>query len=776
MKKIKIILLLMFLFIPDFVFAGDIGNFYINATILDNGDLEVEEYFNLIGSYNGMERIINYINPNANEFNSSANTFGGSEIHNGSGIIIEEVRAVDLINFDFDNVSGTIFKNVSSATSGDYGVYTTSSSNIGKTIRIFLPSQRMEAFYVKYKLNNMAVLHNDIGELGWNIFNTSFDENIQNFKVNINIPSNKNLIKVWAHGPLNGESRIISNTEVEAEIHNLNSNTALDIRVAFDKEAIINSPKKTEVDALDKIINYETNLADEANLLREELKKQKQKEIEYAFYNLDIEPDRDNYNNVLEIISTLNDIELKNEYENRLYTYKDKVDAYEYNKFSHYINSKKIDYQTYKFAQSYPDLVFNNDLKNRMLTELKEIKSKIYIKESFLEIKLILFSLSLLGLSFLILDRSKYLNRIIKNVNPKYIRDIPSDLTPLEVGLLLNKKITKNEISATILDLIRRKIIVLEKDIKNDEILHLNIDKSDLYKLSQSDYNFIKMVFQDEINIKLKKIKKIDNTSFLNWKNNELKLLKENKYLESFDKKNKSINGMTLMIGISLCIVGAIPFGIPFLCIYGFQRYKENLLVFLICLMNFLLIIPSIIINGFIHISIIFTIVFSIIILIMLSKAPFKIKMKLSDLGKSEKNKWYAFRNFLNDFSRMYEKEIPEVSLWEKYLVYATVFGISEKVLNSMKIKLAQEEVSLTGFNDSIFFNTSYNLNSLSYSSNRISNNVISYSKPNIRFPEGSSGGSDWGSSSSGSGGGGGFSGGSSGGGSFGGGSGGGRF
>lgn len=34
----------------------------------------------------------------------------------------------------------------------------------------------------------------------------------------------------------------------------------------------------------------------------------------------------------------------------------------------------------------------------------------------------------------------------------------------------------------------------------------------------------------------------------------------------------------------------------------------------------------------------------------------------------------------------MKEKEVPELVLWEKYLVYATVFGISEKVLKQLKM------------------------------------------------------------------------------------------
>ena len=53
---------------PTIVLADGIENYYINATILNNGDIEVEEYFNLKGYYNGMDRIINYKNIDFNEW------------------------------------------------------------------------------------------------------------------------------------------------------------------------------------------------------------------------------------------------------------------------------------------------------------------------------------------------------------------------------------------------------------------------------------------------------------------------------------------------------------------------------------------------------------------------------------------------------------------------------------------------------------------------------------------------------------------------------------
>ena len=72
-----------------------------------------------------MERIINYKNINAYDFVESASSYGGSKLHNGNGIEILEVRALPKDeNFDFENIDGNLFSKVSSASKGDYEVYT----------------------------------------------------------------------------------------------------------------------------------------------------------------------------------------------------------------------------------------------------------------------------------------------------------------------------------------------------------------------------------------------------------------------------------------------------------------------------------------------------------------------------------------------------------------------------------------------------------------------------------------------------------------------------
>ena len=59
----------------------------------------------------------------------------------------------------------------------------------------------------------------------------------------------------------------------------------------------------------------------------------------------------------------------------------------------------------------------------------------------------------------------------------------------------------------------------------------------------------------------------------------------------------------------------------------------------------------------------------------------------LTQYGANEQEKWYGLYNFLNSDTLINEKEVHELPLWEKYLIYATAFGISEKVIKAIQIR-----------------------------------------------------------------------------------------
>ena len=158
---------------------------------------------------------------------------------------------------------------------------------------------------------------------------------------------------------------------------------------------------------------------------------------------------------------------------------------------------------------------------------------------------------------------------------------------------------------------------------------------------------------------------------------------------------------------------------------------------------------------------ILINIVFAIVVMIYIFMA-----VKKTQKGINEYSRWSAFKRFLEDFSRMNTRELPEIVLWEQYLVYATVLGCADKLAKDMEIK-AEELGMASEMNDFIDLRDVYYVNRIITSNVRDSVSAAR-SAQSAATSSSSSGGF-----SSGSGGGGGFS---SGGGSFGGGGGGGHF
>ncbi len=767
-KRYLLFLLVLFLF-PINAFAYGIKDYYINATVLSNGDLEVEEYFQMNGDYNGMERIINYKNSNAYEFNPDAPSYSGNSLHNGNGIDILEVRAVDAnSDFIFKNIKGDIFKLVNSANSGDYGVYTETKGYNGNTIRIFLPSKKNKAFYIKYKLHNMAILHNDVAELGWNAIGDSLNESIENLVVYVNIPNNQNEIRVWAHGPLNGTSEIINNNQIKAKIYGLDANTAIDVRIVFDKDVIKDSKKLSNVNALDKILLYEEDLAEQANEQRRQSDEHYLRLIESDFSFLNRENSRENYNETLEHINMLNESEKKTELLNKLETYQDKVDIYEYNEFKTYI-SGELKYQNYEKALVMIDNVFSTELKNKMMQEADDYYKKLEDKDFNIEAILTGISLLTLAITVCVYKNPFYIK---KKVDPYYYRELPSDLAPAAVGLLVDKKINKNEVAASIMDLIRRKVIIVEKSKNNSYDFILNEKETEAI---EKDKDIIDLIFSSgKKRINSKKIKKIPYYKYSSFKKTTVdKLRSKPLIVDYFGKEDDEKNGILFEIGLIMLLTPLFPIGIILMIIHSIRIYRGYFYIWMFSFLNLVLIVFSAVFTNIYHFSIIICLIDRFVIKRILKRLPRPLSFNYTEAGLEEYNKWNGLRNFLIDFSKMDDKEIPEITLWEKYLVYATALGVGKKVLNSMKIKMEQyQNMDLDTFLD--IMDTCLSTSSIS----RITDNVIAASAPKVSFPIASAIGSAAasGSYSSGGGHGGGFSGGSHGGGHFGGGGGGGRF
>ena len=132
----------------------------------------------------------------------------------------------------------------------------------------------------------------------------------------------------------------------------------------------------------------------------------------------------------------------------------------------------------------------------------------------------------------------------------------------------------------------------------------------------------------------------------------------------------------------------------------------------------------------------------------------FKSKIfKVESSMKEEAIKLKGLKNFLEEFSRIDDKEAIEVNMWEYYLIFAQILGIADKVAKQFK-KLYPEIIENNEYgytyNDFVFINMiSYSSMSTATSSK---SRAESYSSGGGGFSSGGGGGGSFGSGGGGGG------------------------
>jgi uncharacterized membrane protein len=83
-------------------------------------------------------------------------------------------------------------------------------------------------------------------------------------------------------------------------------------------------------------------------------------------------------------------------------------------------------------------------------------------------------------------------------------------------------------------------------------------------------------------------------------------------------------------------------------------------------------------------------------IILMLSSFTLLIYSMLirrrSRYGVEQFKMWRAFKRFLQHFSQMDKAELPSVTLWEHYLVYAITLGVAKEVIGQLKLVFRDED------------------------------------------------------------------------------------
>lgn len=447
-----------------------------------------------------------------------------------------------------------------------------------------------KTYKISYKIVDAIKNYSDCSEFYWQFISTESEIPANRVEGTIKLPTtvqNKEDLKVWAHGPLNGNIEIISNDTVRFEVQDLKENTMLEARVVTPTSIFYLNQNKSYTANLNNILEEEQIWADEANAQRKQI--EKREIITKLIITIII---------IINIIVAINII-------------------------------KKIK----KYRQ-----------------ELKE-------------------------------------NPVIKpEIEYEYFRDIPDDTeTPAGAGFLYYFKNSGLQfnipkiVSATMLDLCMKQYIEFEVVDGKKEEIRINVNNKNDRELPEDERIVYEILKEVKVGNNVTKSFTMKDFEKYTKKNpNEVvdKLNKIDWVVEKLQEKKKNYSE-ELIYESDKCVAKSI--GYILLAIFGCFS------------MMWLIVIPA------------------IIAAVYNSKLASRYN-RLTQKGVNEKAKWVGLKKYMEEFSMLDEKTVPELVLWEKYLVYATAFGISDIVLKQLKVVYPQ----ITDMYDT----TNYSYMNLMYSRN----------------------------------------------------------
>ena len=432
-------------------------------------------------------------------------------------------------------------------------------------------SSGRRTYVIKYTIADAVTVYNDCAEIYWQCIGADFSSPIDEVTGTITLPAKVEVLdnlRVWGHGQLNGEVKRESNNTVSFKIAPYITGSYVEIRtVVLEPEMFWGVKKTSNQNKLDSIIAEETKWAEEANMQREQYKRN----------------------------------------------------------------------QIIKFVLSMlASAVISAVLIIHIIKAWEVIKSTPKMKPS---------------------------------MELDYFRDIPNESsTPSEVGYLYYygkvgmQSIMPKVLSATMLDLSLKKLIEFEMtaDKKPQVIVKLKQSDTSILKPSEAKiYGLLQKIAGPDGSFNVKEIEKYaskHNSSFLGTLSAiEQAAKKEQTEQANYNPATKKQHDAWVAKATS------VPIFIIFIGIFLFAMID----------------IPLLAVGAVAIISIIYA------IFCYTAAGRFS---GLTQKGLDEQKQWEGLKRYMEDFSMLNEREVPELVLWEKYLVYETLFGNAEKVLKQLKV------------------------------------------------------------------------------------------
>ena len=678
MKKIKILLIfiiiILTLFLTNKALAAEESTklLYQDVTINEDGSITIKEATLLGGEYNGRTRDIEIKNNYATKFTGIYSNFAGNtDIYNGSDIKNIKVYDISQENFntinDIDKIE-SVYEKVNRASNGDYGVYELNQGESSVDFKIYCPSDKNKVICIEYTITDVVVVHNDVAELYWNFLGEYYEESIDDFQVLIHLPGGDSDVRIWSHGPLTGENKIIDSKTLYFEDKNVEGYTPETVRVMFNKELVPLANKKSNVDGRDNILKYEEMMADKANSEREEAKLKLENRASQAVLDLEESPRMYYYNYALELVNELDETsEEKQNFLERIEATKDMVneDWKEDLKYSlESLTENNYMFLTRSRLEDFKEEIeegFDEEIKEQALTIYKQLENILEVKQAKIRRIFTIFVIItnvVLGI-FAIYKLIKIINEKHK-FKGRYYRDFPSEDNPNVLEYLMKRKSTNIGFSATILNLINKKVISYEKNPNGKNITLIRENES--YVGTSAEAVVLDVLFN-----MVGKENRCAMTTLKNYGKTTSRAKRLIKKIDEFKKVTKEEVGFKEYfkgngLSITYIVLTSINYIFSIFMAFGVFHGLSN------CGLQVLAYLMGIT-------------VLNVVYLVIANKDKDR-----STNGKLLYSKWLAHKRFLKDFSNFDEKDLPEITLWERYLVTATVLGCADKVEKRMKI------------------------------------------------------------------------------------------
>ncbi len=393
--------------------------------------------------------------------------------------------------------------------------------------------------------------------------------------------------------------------------------------------------------------------------------------------------------------------------------------------------NKRLEFHGY-WDRSYFNLPTNskNNYKKKIEYQEKMIERHGFILSFLLRILLpSFFIIVTLFISIRVFLFRKKVNKYGQFPKEHHLYEAPEDLSPLELTQSIYSMSFKNFqdeekkthlisqeqlIQSILLDLIDRKVLNYD-----DNLLSLaNLDRA-----SDAEIDFIEFAFADSTSLKPDQL--FSNYQF-SYKETLRELKKQHKASDlQTQMRRRGSNALSRITRLTRLIskdnINSLRrkgISSPYRKMSSEESKELSRLKrfsYLSPLISFVVIIYTLFLNYFTYFCI-YLLLFGVILL--LNKIIFMMTRKISngyivtEDGASRVYKWTSFRNMLRDIKSFDRSELESIVLWNRILVYATLFGYAdrvEKVLRVNQIDIPERFANIDSHQFAISVNQSSN-------------------------------------------------------------------